>query len=128
MFERKLNFQFYSDLQRDIVVCRNRAPQPGEQMEYLPVNEGAKRIIYGAVAFVPNLNDSGNVLIVAGMASGAQEIAVDFVTNEKLLNPFANKIWKDGHRLPYFEVLIRTITLAGVAQEPEVIAYRVLEP
>jgi hypothetical protein len=128
MFESKLNFQFYSDLPRDMVVCRNRAPQPGEQAEYLPVEGGARRAVYAAVAFVPNLNDGGNVLIISGMASGAQEIAVDFVTNEKLLNPFASRIWKDGHRLPYFEVLIRTITLAGVAQEPEVIAYRILQP
>jgi hypothetical protein len=128
MFESKLNFRFYSDLQRDIVICRNQAPQPGEQAEYLPVEEGAKRVVYAAVAFVPNLNHGGNVLIISGMASGAQEIAVELITNEKLLNPSATRIWKDGQRLPYFEILIRTITLAGVAQEPEVIAYRVLEP
>jgi hypothetical protein len=128
MFESKLNFRFYSDLQHDIVICRNQAPQPGERAEYLPVEEGAKRAVYAAVAFVPNLNHGGNVLIISGMASGAQEIAVELATNEKLLNPFATRIWKDGQRLPYFEILIRTITLAGVAQEPEVIAYRVLEP
>jgi hypothetical protein len=127
MFESKLNFGIYSDLQRDIAICRNRVPQPEEQAEYLPVENGPKRTVYAAVAFVPNLNDGGNVLIISGMSSGAQEIAAEFVTNEKLLNTFANKIWKPGHRLSHFEVLIRTITLAGVPQEPEVIAYRLLE-
>ena len=127
MFDSKLNFRFFSDLRRDIAVCRNRAPQSGEQAEYLPVENGPKRTVYAAVAFVPNLNDSGNVLIIAGMSSGAQEIAAEFVTNEKLLHAFANRISKDVHRLPHFEILIRTITLAGVAQEPEVIAYRVLD-
>jgi hypothetical protein len=128
MFESKLNFRFYSDLQSDIPICRNRAPQPGEQAEYPPVEEGAKRTVYAAVAFVRNLNDGGNVLIIAGSSSGAQEIAAEFVTNEKLLNAFANRILKGRNRLPHFEILIRTITLAGVAQEPEIIAYRVLEP
>jgi hypothetical protein len=127
MFESKLNFGIYSDLQRDIAICRNRAPLPGEQAEYLPVENGPKRTVYAAVAFVPNLNDGGNVLMISGMSSGAQEIAAEFVTNEKLLNTFASKIWKPGHRLSHFEILIRTITLAGVPQEPEVLAYRVLE-
>jgi hypothetical protein len=127
MFENKLNFGIYSDLQRDIAICRNRAPQHGEEAEYLPIENGPKRTVYAAVAFVPNLNDGGNVLMISGMSSGAQEIAAEFVTNEKLLNTFANKIWKPGHRLSHFEILIRTITLAGVPQEPEVIAYRVLE-
>jgi hypothetical protein len=127
MFESKLNFGIYSDLQRDIAICRNRVPQPGEQAEYLPVENGPKRTVYAAVAFVPNLNDGGNVLIISGMSSGAQEIAAEFATNENLLNAFVNKVWKHGDRLPHFEVLIRTITLAGLPQEPEVIAYRLLE-
>jgi hypothetical protein len=128
MFETKLNFRFYSDLQRDVIICRNRAPQDGEQVEYLPVNEGAKRTVYASVAFLPNLNNGGNSLIIAGNSSGSQDIAAEFVTNEKLLNAFANKLRQGGDRLPYFEILIRTITLDGVAQEPEVMAYRILKP
>jgi len=125
MFETKLNFRFYSDLRRNLIICQNRSPQAGEQAEYLPVDEGAKRTVYASVAFLPNLNNSGNVIIIAGNSSGSQEIAAEFVTNEKLLNPFTDKIRQPGDRLPYFEILIRTITLDGVAQEPEVLAYRI---
>ncbi len=127
LFENRINFRFYSDLQRDIVICQNLSPQPGEQAEYLPVDEGAKRTVYASVAFLPNLNNSGNALIIAGSSSGAQDIAAEFVTNENLFNSFTNMIRAGKERLPYFEVLIRTTTLAGVAQEPEVIAYRILE-
>lgn len=128
VFEKKLNFRFYSDLQSGTVICQNRSPQAGEQAEYSPVEEGAKRTVYASVAFLPNLNNSGNVLIIAGTSSGAQEIAAEFVTNETLFNDLTNRIRKGDERLPYFEVLLRTITLAGVAQEPEVIAYRILQP
>jgi hypothetical protein len=131
MFESKVNFRFYSDLQRDIVICQicqNRSPQAGEQAEYLSIDEGAKRTVYASAVFLPNLNNSGNVLIIAGSSSGAQDIAAEFITNENLFNGFANKVRQGDGRLPYFEVLIRTITLAGVAQEPEVLAYRILEP
>jgi hypothetical protein len=127
MFESKLNFHFYSDLERNLIICRNRSPQSGEQSEYLAVNEGAKRTVYASVAFLPNLNNNGNAMIIAGNSSGSQEIAAEFATNEKLLKTFTDKIQQGGDRLPYFELLIRTTTLAGVAQEPEVLAYRVFK-
>ncbi len=127
MFENKLNFYFYSDLQRNLIICQNRSPQPGEQAEYLPVDEGAKRIVYASIAFLPNLNNSGNALIIAGNSSGSQEMAAEFVTNEKLLKAFTDKIRQGTERLPYFELLVRTTTLAGVAQESEVISYRILK-
>ena len=127
MFEPKLNFRFYSDFRSDTAICMNRSPEPGEQPEYLPINEGAKRTVYAAVAFVPNLNDAGRVLIIAGTSSGAQAMAAEFLTTEQLLSPFINRLPRSQKSIPFFEVLIRTVTLAGVAQEPEVIAYRVLE-
>jgi len=128
MFEAKLNFRFYSDLERNVIICQNRSPQPGEQAEYLPVEEGAKRTVYASVAFLPNLNNSGNVLIIAGNSSGSQEVAAEFVTNEKLLSAFMEKIQRGGSPLPYFDVLIRTTTINGLAQEPEIVAYRTLTP
>src|SRR5262249_60277704 len=63
MFENKLNFYFYSDLQRKLIICQDRSPQPGEQTEYLPVNEVDKRIVHDSVAFVANLNNTGSALI-----------------------------------------------------------------
>jgi hypothetical protein len=93
----------------------------------LPIEEGAKRTVYAAVGFIPNLNDAGCVLIIAGTSSGAQGMAAEFLTTENLLSPFINKLPRTEKGIPFFEVLIRTVTLAGVAQEPEVIAYRVRE-
>jgi hypothetical protein len=127
MFENKLNFYFFSDLERNLIICRNRSPQPGEQTEYLPVDEGAKRTVYASIAFLPNLNNGGNALIIAGNSSGSQEVAAELITNEKLLKPFTDKVRQGQGRLPYFELLIRTITIAGVAQEPEVISYRIFK-
>ena len=127
MFEPKLNFQFHSDLSRDMAICLNRSPEPGELAEYLPIEEGAKRTVYAAVAFIPNLNDAGCVLIIAGTSSGAQAMGAEFLTTEKLLSPIINRLPGSQKRIPFFEVLMRTVTLDGVAQEPEVIAYRVRE-
>lgn len=127
VFEKKLNFRFYSDLERGLIIVQNRSPRPGESAEYLPIDEGAKRTVYASLAFLPNLNNEGNVLIIAGNSSGSQEVAAEFATNEKLLSTFTKKLGAGHARLPYFEILIRTVTRDGVAQEPEVLAYRVLD-
>jgi hypothetical protein len=128
VFENKLNFRFHSDLRRDVLICRNTQPQPGEEAEYLPVNEGARRIVYATLAFLPNLNGGGNALIIAGNSSGAQEVAAEFVTNEKLLHAFSRQFRREDTQMPYFETLIRTTTLNGLAQEPEILGYRLLKP
>jgi hypothetical protein len=59
--------------------------------------------------------------------TGSQEGAAEFATNEKLLGAFTDKIKEKGGRVPYFDVLIRTTTIDGHAQEPEVVAYRTLK-
>lgn len=46
---------------------------------------------------------------------------------ERVFERESGKIRQGEERLPYFELLIRTITLAGVAQESEVISYRILK-
>ena len=127
MFADNRNFTFYSDLERNMAICKNRSPMTGEQVDYPPIDEGPKRTVYAVVAFLPNLNDAGNVLIIEGTSSGAQEVAAEFATNEKLFSSFVQMLPQRQERLPYFEVLIRTITLAGVPQEPEVIAMRLRE-
>jgi hypothetical protein len=127
MFENRLNFYIYSDLQRNLMVCQNRSPQPGEQAEYLPVEEGAKRTVYATISFLPNVNNEGNALLIAGNSSGAQELAAEFVTSEGLLKSFTDRIGAGDDRVPYFELLLRTTTLAGIAKESQIVAYRILK-
>lgn len=120
-FEPRLNFRFESNLETHQVGCRNVTPQPGELPFYAPLNTPRDRTVYAAAAFLPNLNRGGNVLIVVGTSSGAQESALEFLTNEALFAGFAAKL---GRPLPYFEVLLRTVTVDGVSREPVVVTFR----
>jgi hypothetical protein len=123
LFESKLNFRLYSDLPNHRVICKNTAPEPGEQAEYVPTLIGGRFEAYSSIAFLGNLN-GGNVLIIGGAASSAQEGAGDFATSEKLLARLVDKIGREKGRLPYFDALLRTTTIDGMSQEPSVIAYR----
>ncbi len=124
LYESKLNFHIESDLVNHRIVCRNASPQAGEPAEYVSKVEGARLESFSSVAFIPNLN-GGNVLLISGAASSGQEGAGDFVTSDKLFTRLAEKIEREG-RMPYFEVLLRTVAIDGMSQEPTVVSYRVL--
>ncbi len=124
LFEPRLNFHFYSDLHNHQVICKNAAPQPGEPAEFTPKAENGRFEEYSSVAFLDNLS-GGNVLLIGGAASTSQEGAADFVTSDKLLGALAAKIAHKG-RMPYFDALLRTVTVDGISQEPSLAAYRVL--
>jgi hypothetical protein len=127
LFNRNLNFQFEWDFAAKDNYCLNRAPRAGEQSQYRSSLSGATRIVYGGLAFVPTLTRRGNALLISGTTMAASEISTGFIANEKLCRPFLDRLMKEsGGKLPYFEVLLKTTSVAGQASLPEVVAYRTI--
>jgi hypothetical protein len=125
LFNRNLNFQFEWDFAGKNNYCVNRSPRAGEQPEYRASVSGAIRTVYGGVAFVPTLTRRGNVLLIFGTSMAGNEISAGFIANEKLCRPFLDRLMAEsGGKLPYFEVLLKTTSVASQASEPEVVAYR----
>lgn len=129
LYESRLNFRFESDLARHRVMVRNLTPRPGEQSEYTASESSGIRTVYAAVAFLPNLNGAGQMLLIGGVSTGSQESAAEFITTDRLFGPFAEQLRKTagGELLPHFEVLIQTTTIEGIAGEPKVLGYRILK-
>jgi hypothetical protein len=127
-FGSALNFDFDFDYNDNDNFCVNRKPRAGEQAEYRPTHSGAERVVYGGVALVPGPQHRGNVLILMGTSLAGGETACEFITNEKLCFRFLEKLAAESKgRLPYFEVLLRTVSISGQqATSPEVIGYRVI--
>lgn len=129
LFEAKLNFRF--EYQPDVhnTFVENRAPQPGEELQYRPSPlDPQTRVIYGGIAFLPNLNGGSNVLILQGTSMGGAEIALEILENPDLFGDLILRV-KAGRTsgpLPYFEALIRTRARNGVAGEFTIIGSRVL--
>jgi hypothetical protein len=125
LFEDDLNFRFDHDEARGYAVIVNRHPRPGEQERYLTSVGSPTLESYGVVAFVPNLGDTGNVLIIAGGGMNATEAAGEFVTHDELLDPFLRRAgWKPGQPVPYFEVLLETTVMGATMLPPRVVCFR----
>jgi hypothetical protein len=127
LFEPALNFQFDFDEEYKTPVIRNKAPLSGEQAVYRSATPGQSGEAYSTITFVPNLRHTGNVLIVAGTTAESTEATGEFLTNPGTaaeLNSLLTQRAKN--RAPYFEVLLKSVSLAGIARNPEVIAVRIL--
>ena len=100
---------------------RNKAPSAGEQARYqpapLPTTGG-----YCVISYLPNPQQSGKVLILAGTDSAATEGAGDFLTSEDQLSRFEKMLHVTT--LPYFELVLKTSNLNGTPIDAQIVAYR----
>jgi hypothetical protein len=126
LYENQLNFRFERDDAADVSSVVNMDPRPGEKSRYIIAGGSPSPMeAFGVVAFLPNANRSGNVLIIQGTGMQGTDAAGELVTNE---DSFAQvvKLVRPGGRgdLPYFEVLLKNRIVGGTVQGFEVIAWR----
>lgn len=104
LFESRMNFKFEFGSPYKIT---NRAPKPGEQQIYTWTGSDG----YGVVAFLPNQEGTGNVLLIEGTSSEATQAAGDFLLSQEQLTDLQNRLHLN--KLPYFEVLLKTSQVKG---------------
>jgi len=77
---------------------------------------------YCVVAYLPNPDRNGNVLLIEGTGAEATEAAGNFLLSENQLSSFKNTLHVD--RFPYFEVLLKVSSVQGTPLTSTVEAYR----
>ncbi len=125
LFEQHMNFAF--DDKRDTYdfVVTNKSPQPGESPTYKMVQSDPDHRAYALVALLPNLNGTGNVLIVEGSTMAGTDAASDFAFDGAKLASLLQPYMRHKGKLPYFEVLLQTSNIGGSAPDSKVVAYRI---
>jgi hypothetical protein len=117
LFEGRMNFTVKFNGDGSIAVV-NRAPAAGEQRIYSQVNSAE----YCVVAYLPNSDHSGNVLLIEGTGAEATEAAGNFLLSESQLSSFKGTLHVE--RFPYFEVLLKVSSVQGTPLTATVEAYR----
>jgi hypothetical protein len=126
LFQPQMNFRFSinpgTDKPSGIL---NVHPAPGEQPIY---GTPGPDHTYGLIAYVPNLETTGHVLIVGGLNTAGTEAAARFLLTPSLMMPTLQRA-KDG-RGGYqpFELLIGAGNVAANASTPQLILERVGQP
>lgn len=96
----------------------DRAPAAGEQSTYIPTGS----VGYCTVAYLPNPDHNGSVLLIEGTGSEATEAAGDFLLSEDQLSSFQKLL--NVTKLPYFEVLLKATQVKGTPLSTTLVAYR----
>ncbi|MGB0083148.1 MAG: hypothetical protein WBP90_16620, partial [Terracidiphilus sp.] len=128
IFDKQLDFRFDSAPVPGWGIIRNVHPAANEQMTYVPTARGgATGESFSLVAFVANPDQSGQVLLLAGLNREGTQAAGDFVTDPlRLAAALRNCGISPGGPLKHFEILLRVDTMAGSPSQFDVVACHVL--
>lgn len=117
LFENRTNFTAKSNGDTPTYIL-NRSPFSGEQSVYTPSGS----VGYCTVAYLPNPDHNGSILLLEGTGSEATEAAGDFLLSEDQLSSFQKTLHLK--KFPYFEVLLRTSQVRGTPLSTALLAYR----
>jgi hypothetical protein len=124
LFERSLAFELVEDAGAHSWKVVNRHPAPGEAMIYQGERDGASHNTYARVAWVPNLDRTGHVLMLQGLDMAGTQAAAQSLLHSKALMG----VWRetDGCNTPdaSFEVLLGTTSISSNAGTIHVLATR----
>jgi hypothetical protein len=124
LFQDQLDFNLVYDEAMKQEIVRDNHPQAGESPTYVPTAQGwGTGKAYAIIAFLPNPNQSGHVLLLGGSNAEATEAAGKLAVNLDLLSRTLKKYGIDPNGPPHhFEILLRVDTMAGSSKTFEIIA------
>jgi len=126
LFTDRLDFQFSTDKGQAII--QNVRPEKGEQPFYVPTAKGGKTgQSFAIIAFIQNLDQSGQVLLLAGADGEGTAAAGKFVTDLPRLTTALEKCGvSSSGPLKHFELLLSLNTIAGSPTTVDVAACHIL--
>jgi hypothetical protein len=120
LFEHSMDFQFQGPRKGRDAAFVDRHPKPGYPQEYSTSGDR----IFAVVAFLPNVNNSSNVLLLEGLNMTGTESAIDFVLEKDKIEPFLAKLRKPDGSLSYFEILLECRTVTDNATPATIVEVR----
>jgi len=126
LFSDQLDFRFVFNKDARQEIIHNYRPRAHEMSDYLPTAMGGGTgESYAIVALVQNLDQNGQVLLLAGADAEGTEAAGRFVTD---LQRFTRALDQCGKARPdaHFELLLRLNTMAGSPHNTDVVACHLL--
>jgi hypothetical protein len=127
LFEERLNYHFDFSGERASARIVNKRPRPGELALY--ETERRKDTVYKSfarIALVPNLDNSGRVLLISGATIEATEAATEFFMGQHSATPLREALGRATSDGAGFEILLETIAIDGTARNSRIAGARVL--
>ena len=121
-----LNFRFIYKPGENRRWIENRNPAAGEPATYASDKNGLSGKTYSVLAFIPNLNRSGHILLIQGLDGSGTEAAMNLLTHDGGLSEALNKMQNPDGTIGSFEVLLESISLNSRTTSIRVVSARKL--
>ena len=128
LFEGRLNFRLIPP-KEDATISQvvNLGPQAGEPPIFRNHREGAFDVGYARIALLPNLSNSGKVLLVGATDQGAIEASGQYLVDPAALRELLARLQISRARdLPFFELVLEVRSVNITPQAVRTIASRVV--
>lgn len=122
LFQDQSEFVIGYDAALYQIGVKNLHPVSGEPQFYPEPQDPSTNVGYGIIAFLPNIGQEGNALLIEGTDSQATEAAGEFVTNEESMSSLKRQM--NVSKFPYFQVLLKTSRLSGTPFTAQILAVR----
>jgi len=125
VFQRNLNFHF--DYRPDVndSWILNANPRQGEAKAYENNWDGPSHQTYAVIAFIPNLNGNGHVLLIQGLDMAGTQAAAELLFHENEIGPIVKQASLPGGGLRPFEILLQTTSIGSNAPSALIVATRI---
>jgi hypothetical protein len=119
LFEKRMSFETRFDEATRRGSFANASPQAGEDAVY-PSGAGTT---YCRVAYLPSLDGNGRVLILSGLDLPATDAGAEMITTEAGARTVGERLGlREGHPVPYFELMVRASRVRESATGAEIVA------
>jgi hypothetical protein len=125
LFEKTLNFQFEYQPHPNASHILNRHPQAGELAVYENDANGPSHRTYAVIGFVPNLDNTGWVLLAEGLTMAGTQAAIDTLFDQEVMQPLLGQFSTADGSLNPFEILIETRSFGSDSPQASVVATRI---
>jgi len=125
VFQHNLNFRFDYRPQVNSSWIVNTNPHPGEARSYENNWDGPSHLTYAVIAFIPNLNGNGHVLLIQGLDMAGTQAAAELLFHESEIAPILKQASLPGGGLRPFEILLQTTSIGANAPNALIVATRI---
>lgn len=124
LLQKQLNFQFVCESNVNHCSIFNSHPAKGERQVYENESQQLSHQTFGVVAFIPNLNRTGRILLIEGLNMAATQAAADMLLDEASMRPIIQQATLSNGTVGPFEILIETTSLDATPLPSRIIATR----
>jgi hypothetical protein len=103
----------------------NKQPLPGEASSYSSHWSEPAHETYALIAFLPNLDGNGHLLLLQGLDVAGTQAAAETLLHQEVVAPVLHSATRPDGSIRHFEILLRSTSIESSSAGTQVVASRI---